>query len=373
MNKSFLATSALIGTIIGAGVLGIPYVVMRSGFGLGLLIMILVAIVMIIVMLYLGEISLRTKTKHHLTGYATLYLGKKGRILMFIAFAFGIYSALVAYMIAEGQSFSFIFFNNIEHTLFMGILFWIVLTAITFFGLKALKEGELIGVIIIFVMIISIAVYASNKIDISNLTYNNPSSFFVPFGVILFAFLGFTAIPEMERILGNEKYKTKKVIIWANIIVLILYAIFAAAVIGTKGAETPQLATLALGKAFIFLGIITMFTSYLALSIAFIDTLHFDFNFPKVEAWMYTSLIPLIAFVLLELFNLANFTRIISVGGIISGGLEVILILFIGKNAKIKGTSKPEYSIPYSNVLTFLLIIIFSLGAILEVINVVKG
>jgi amino acid permease len=53
MNKTFIALCTLIGSAIGAGVLGIPYVIMRSGFSIGLFHLIFIAIIMTITMLYL--------------------------------------------------------------------------------------------------------------------------------------------------------------------------------------------------------------------------------------------------------------------------------------------------------------------------------
>jgi len=369
MSKTFTAISILIGTIIGAGILGIPYVVMQSGFGIGLFHIIFIAIVMIITMLYLGEIALRTKTNHHLAGYAEKYLGKKGKILMFLAFAFGVKAAVLAYLIGEGESLSFMFFNNLNYTLHFGIIFWVFLSAISYYGLKALEDGEEIGIVLIFIMVIAITVLAWNKIDISNLTYNNYQNFFLPFGVVLFAFLGFTAIPEVERTLGKDKKLMKRTIISANVIVLIVYAIFAAVVLGYKGLGTPELATLALGKPFVLLGMLTMSTSYLALSIALIDCLRYDFHLSRFKAWIFTITTPLVLFVTLGVLNLANFTKVLGIGGVVSGGIEVILILSMVKSAKKNGDVKPEYSIPYSKLLTMLLILIFIVGAVLEIMS----
>ena len=96
-ERTFVAISALIGTIIGAGFLGIPFVVMQSGFKIGLIHLVFIASIVALITLYLGEIALRTKTNHHLTGYAEKYLGKAGKNLMFFAVAFGVYSALQEY------------------------------------------------------------------------------------------------------------------------------------------------------------------------------------------------------------------------------------------------------------------------------------
>lgn len=336
MPKTFAAVATLIGTIIGAGILGIPYVIMRAGFLIGVINIIIIASLMLIIYLYLCEIGLRTKQNHHLTGYASKYLGKKGKKAMFIAFAFSIYSGLIAYLIGEGESLSYLFFNSPFYSLHFSIAFWFLLSAISYFGLKALKEGEKTGMLIIFALIALIIVFFWNKIDISNLSYNNPSLFYAPFGVIMFAFLGFAAIPEVETILKNHKNLMKR-IIWISIIVVsIIYILFAAIVVGTQGSSTPEIATLGLGKIFIILGILTMFTSYLALSVALIDTFHYDFRKTKTRAWMYTISLPLLIFLILNFFDIASFIKVIGIGGVISGALVGTLILLMVKNADRK-------------------------------------
>ncbi|MBX4212623.1 hypothetical protein KW787_04190, partial [Candidatus Pacearchaeota archaeon] len=253
---------------MGAGFLGIPYVVMQSGFLIGVIHLVLLAFIIGLSTLYLGEVMLRTKESHQLVGYAEKYLGKKGKALMLISIFIGLYSALLAYLVAEGQSLSQMIFNNTQHAIFASIAFWVVLSLCTYEGMKALKKGESIGLILMFVLIISLSVFFSNKINVSNLTYINTSNFFVPFGVVLFSFLGYSALSSVDEIIGKDKKLLKRIIVSAYLIALTMYIIFAFLVIGFKGNQTPKLATIALGKPFILLGIITMFNAYLALSIA---------------------------------------------------------------------------------------------------------
>ncbi len=367
MGKTFAAVAVLIGTIIGAGILGIPFVVMKAGFGIGVLNMILVTAILLVIYLYLGEIGLRTRANHHLSGYAELYLGKKGKIAMFIAFTFSIYSGLIAYLIGEGESISFMVYGTTSYALEFGIAFWLLLSAIAYFGLKALKEGEEVGMMFILIMIISIVLLYWNRIDPANLTYNNTSFFYLPFGVIMFAFLGFAAIPEVERILKTDKHLTKKAIWITMISVLIIYIVFAAVVVGSQGSNTPELATIALGKPFILLGIFTMFTSYLALTTALVDTLRFDFRKSKTKAWLYTIFIPLILYLILYQIGKASFIKVLGIGGVVSGFLVGALVLLMVKNAKKRGNRKPEYSVPYSKILTWLIILILAVGTVLEI------
>ena len=372
MSKSFAGLSVLVGTIIGAGILGIPYVVMKSGFMIGAAHIIVIGILMTVIMLYLGEIALRTKATHQLPGYAQKYLGKKGKNWMFIAMASGIFSAILAYLIAEGRSLSYLIFNSPIYELQMGILFWLALSAITYFGINALEKGEMIGMIFVFTMIISISVYFSNKIDANNLRHIFPEHLFTPFGVVLFAFLGFAAIPEVERVLGEHKKSMKNIIIGAYAIAAIIYLIFAAVVIGYKGNLVPEIATIALGKPFIVFGMITMFTAYLSLSTAMISTIRFDFGKTKIMSWFYTVIIPFIVFLILSLTKHTAFVRVLSIGGVVSGGLTATLILAMVKKAKESGDARPIYSMPYSKIISWILAAIFILGAISEIRNVIN-
>jgi amino acid permease len=367
MGKTFLAVSALISAIIGAGFLGIPYVVMQSGFKIGLLHLVFIAFILALTVLYLGEIALRTKENHQLTGYAEKYLGKTGKIIMFFAIAFGIYSAILAYLIAEGESLSALLFGNANFSFQISIFFWFALSCIAYFGIKALKEGTSIGVILVFVLLISIFVFFSNKISPENLSYINLNNFFLPFGVIMFAFLAFTAIPEAKIILGEDKKLMKKSIIIAYACALLVYIIFTFIVLGYKGQMTPRIATLALGAPFVLFGMITMFIAYLSLTTSMIDSLKFDFKEPKPRAWLYAISIPILLFILLKVFNSLDFIKILSFAGTISGGLTAVLILLMSEKAKLSGDRKPEYSMPNSRIIRGALIVIFVLCTIAEI------
>lgn len=374
VKKSILAASTLVGTIIGAGIFGIPYVVSKSGFLVGQTHILIIAILSVITMLYLGEISLRTKENNHMAGYAERYLGKKGRTIMLSALVFGTYSAAIAYLIGIGESLSFLLFSTNSYSLYLGVFFWVIISIISYYGLKALQDGEFIGVSIILILIISMLVFFVNKIDPSNFIQQplyKIQDYFIPFGVVLFAFLGYTTIPEVRRMLKNKEKEMRPAILLATLTCTVIYILFTAMVIGVKGAETPEIATISLGKPFIFLGLLTIFTSYLAVSVALIDVLHLDFNLSKKKSWLWTTIIPLPFFIILQLTNFAHFTKVLGIGGAVSGGLTAILILLMINNAKALGDRKPEYSVPAPKLLIWIIIILLALGTIAEIINAI--
>jgi len=372
VDKKYYAIAELIGTIIGAGFLAIPFVMMKSGAAIGLLHLLIIGILVCIIMLYLGEIALRTKRPHQLAGFASKYLGKTGKKIMFIALLFEVYSAVLAYLIAEGISISHLIFSNTNYAFTISIIFWLILSALIFKGIKALKKGEFFGNIFFLIIIAIIVIVFAPQIQTENLSTINLSNAFIPFGVILFAYLAFTAITETIIILGNEKKKLKSSIIKAFIIAFLVYSIFALVVLGVKGELTPEIATLSLGKPFIILGILTMLTSYLSLSVSLSDSFKFDYNMHKIKAWLLTIIIPIILFITLTLLNKTSFVAILGIGGVISGGLLVILILIMHTKAQKLGDRKPEYSMPDSIALKVIIALIFIAGATIEIWNAIK-
>ncbi len=368
-NKIFLAgISILIGTAIGAGILGIPYVATKSGFLIGLIHIILLGAIILLANLYLGEIILRTNGKHQLGGYAEKYLGKTGKFFMSFAFIFGIYAAILAYLVGISESFSFLFFGNFNYSILIGILFGIFMSYLLFRGLRALKTFEKFGVSAIFVLFILIAVFFTKKISFENLSSINSNFLFLPFGVVLFALLSFSAIPEINLILKKDKILMKKILTAGTLITILFYILFTLVVVGFKGAGTPEIATIALGPIFIVLGIFTMFTSYLALGNALQDSFIYDFKYKKIKAWFFSALIPILIFLFIKMFKYFTFIKILSIGGVVSGGLMGILILLMVKKAKEKKERKPEYSIKINWFIIALLSLIFVFGIIREVI-----
>lgn len=361
-NKKFWATAfTLSGTIIGAGILGLPYVFSKSGFLIGVFWIFVLGLILLLVNLYLGEITLRTKSIHQLPGYAEKYLGKKGKFLMFGAMAFGIYSALLAYLIGEGQSLSQLFFGDFSYSLHFAIGFWFVMTLLLRRGLKELKQIEFWGVLAIIGIILVMFLRFLPGIDSGNLMYNDFSNFFFPFGVVIFALLGFTSIPELRQEIKGQEKLLKRAIFVGALIPVFLYILFSFIFVGTFGKAVEQVATISFGNVIVILGIFTMLTSYFVLSFSLKDIFVYDFK-KKKFVFFFVSLFPLFLYLLVTLFNLANFIKILGIGGVISGGLMGILILLINFKSKKKGNRNPEFSIPINWFVIGVLSLIFILG-----------
>lgn len=369
MKSKFIpALAVLLGTIIGAGFLGIPYVVSKSGFLIGAIYMALIAGFIMLTKLYLGEVSLRTQGTHQLTGLAGRYLGKLGKGLMFFAMIFGIYSALVAYLIGEGRSLSYVVFGNFGNALVISLLFWLALSILTYIGLKALKKYEKISMFVVLGLVLLIFVFFIGKVNLENLVYIN-SETFAPFGVILFSFLAFSALPEVRRVLSQQEKLMKKVIIIGVLAAFLVYLAFSFVVVGTFGSGVQEIATLSLGRFFALLGVMTMFTAFFALSIAIRDMFRFDFKLGRFKGWLLSSLVPLILFLVVYFFKIVSFVQILSTAGIVSGGVTGILVLLMNLRAKKLGNRQPEYSIGINWLVILVLSALFIAAVLLEVLR----
>jgi len=367
----FSATSIISGTAIGAGILGLPYVISKVGLIFGIAEIIILGLLMLLINLYVGEISVRTKGDHQLTGYAKIYLGKKGKNLMMISMILSLYAALIAYILAEGELLSYVFFGSLKYSFLGSLFFWFIMLILLTCGIKTMGKGENIGLVAIILLVGLILIFFLPQSKPENFILNSGNgllfNLFFPYGLILFALTSFSALPSVEQRLHGKERLMKKVIIFGAIIPIIVYLLFTISVIGFKGMNVPEIGVLGLGRIPSLFGVFTIFTAFFSLAYALRNMYELDFKIKKINAWLLTILIPLIIFWIVYYFKMASFVKILGISGSITIALIGAMILLINRIAKIKGNRKPEYSIKINWFIIILLIIFFVLGAIFEI------
>ncbi len=374
-KKFYRAIAMLCGTVIGAGVLGLPYVFQQAGFLTGALTVLILGIVVLMLNLFIGEIVLRTPGNHQFPGYAKIYLGKWGKRIMMFSMFFGVYGALVAYLIGEGSALSAIFGGS---PLLFSLIFFAIISTLIFIGIKAISKAELILAPIVLILILSIAIYAffSGTFNTSNLMEFNLLKLIIPYGVVLFALVGGVAIPEMKECLSHDRKKLKKAIIIGSILPLIAYVLFSAITIAVTGANTTEIATIGLGailgRNILILGNLfaafAMLTSALTLGLAMKEIYNFDLKFSKMTSWLLTMIVPLLIFFI----GARSFIKVIGITGAIAGGIEGILIVLMFRQARKRKLRIPEYKLGKKTVIGLIIITMFALGIIYQIANVLK-
>lgn len=326
----------LTGTIIGAGIFGIPFVVSQIGFWPGVVYLVVLGGAMLLLNLLYSEVVLQTPGDHQLTGYSQIYLGRKGKLLATLAIFSGAYSALLAYLIKTGEFLDLIF--NWSSPTFFSFLVFILVSVALLLGLKSIAFLESLIVTALLFLVLVIAFLGAPYINPANFSGFRPDFFFLPYGVILFAFLGAVAIPEIEEILRYQRHQLKKAIIIGGLIPLLVYLLFVTVVVGVCGALTSDDAIAGLNlflpagmtKLGAVLGLLTMTSSYLVLSYILREVWFRDFHLPKKTAfWLAILPAPL-----LFLLGAKDFINVLGFAGAVSGGLEGILIIALFQRVK---------------------------------------
>lgn len=364
-KKFIYSVSLLSGTIIGVGFFSLPYITSKVGLPLMLLYFFILGTLVIIIHLFYGEIVLRTPDFLRFPGYAEIYLGKTGRKIAFLAVILGIFGALLAYLIVGGQFLTKLLSpifggNNLTWTFF----YFSLGTILIFFGIKPITKTELLGLILFFLILILIFFQGLPYLKIKHLFPEiNLSWFFLPYGPILFSLWGAALIPEVEVVLEKEKRLLKKVIPLSILIPIFIYLFFIFIILGVTGSQVSETALVGLenflGKQIVnlglFLGLLTTFTSFIAIGLVLRNIFLYDLKFSKNLAWLITCFIPLFLF----LTNIGDFISVIGFVGGVMLGIEGILIILMYQ--KIKAKSKIKF-------LTYPLILIFLLGIIYQII-----
>ncbi len=332
------AVFMITGMTIGAGVLGIPYVVAQVGLKIGIAYILVLGLVMLSLNLMLGEIAVRTKESLQIPGLVGKYLGKWPKYLMNTLIVFGSYGALLAYVAGEGQALSALFGGN---PVVWSVVFWGIASVIVWRGLQTIKIAEKILSVIVMSIIIGVSFYIFKDFQTANWIYTDFGKFFLPYGVILFALNGTPAIIEAHALLPQDQVSFKKALIMGSLIPVAIYILFALAVVGATGLQTTEIATIGLGEKFgtgilvlsnIF-AVLAMSAGFIGSGIALKQNFVWDNKINKVIAEFLVISVPIILF----LMGLRQFITILSVAGGVVIGIEAIMLVYTCWVAKRKG------------------------------------
>ncbi len=331
------AVALIMSGTIGAGMLGIPFVIQKAGAGPGIIILFAVGVLMMLINLLLANIAIRADSELHKVGLARKYLGTVGALLMGLVTYTLFIGVQAVYLIGEGATLAAMFGGS---ELNWSWLFFMVGAVGIALGVRTVKIIELALMLGLISIVLVIAGLSLPNINFVHWQYINLTQLFVPLGVLLFAFHGTTAVPEAYNILRHRDRDFRKAAIIAGVLTIIIYAVFALAVIGVTGAETSEIATVGLGRAlgravFAFgnlFALIAMGTSFLMTGVALTDSFAWDL---RVSRWLATLFVLLAPLAIFLLFGSFGFIGLIDFLGKIFITLELALILVMAYRAKV--------------------------------------
>ena len=171
LNKNYIyAVSTLIGTAVGAGVFGLPFVVAKSGFVPALILLIILGVMMILAGLMYGEVTLRTSNQGRLAGYCGKYLGKNGKRAATLITLFTLYASTLAYIIIGGIFLNALFSSYFGGSEFIyGLIMFAFISVGIYIKLKFVNIMEFLMVIFLLVTIFGICLKGIPFVNTNNL------------------------------------------------------------------------------------------------------------------------------------------------------------------------------------------------------------
>jgi len=315
----------LIGTQVGAGVLGLPYAASKVGLIPALGILTGAMLLMLFTALIVLKLSVEMRGAQMST-IAQKTLGRIGGWIMYLSIVLMSFGALLAYLAGMGSVFASLF--GINET-FGAVIFWILASLVIYMGLAASGKTELVMSYLMLMLFIGIAIMLLPHAKLDNGLYIEAGGFFSMAGVAIFSLGCHTVIPDVYKGIGDYD-KAKKVVIAAFLTPALTYAIFMSVFLLVFGTDTPEIATQGLeaiyGKVGNIIGnaipLIAITTSYIGVGLAQQSNSREFLRLKKPAAWALTAVPPIIVYLL----GVKNFADVLAfVGG--TGDMLAFIIL----------------------------------------------
>ncbi len=324
--RTLISSLILVAITIGAGMFALPYVFYNSGWLIGFFYFLILGVFLIFVHYFYSEVIFKTN-KFNLLELISENFSNFFKIIAFIIIFFGLILTLVIYLILGGN-FLKIIFNNLNYNIAV-LIFWLICST-SLIKRSFLKTYEIWGALLM-ILIISILFLFSLPQSNLNLKLFDFKEFFLPFGPVLFALTGWTAIAPMIKI-NPSKNEIKNAIILGAILIIFFYLLFIFGILNlSKDVKPDALSGVILNQKWLIiflalLGILAIWTSYLSIAIEIEKTIEKYISFKA--AFLIMVFVPFFIFLL----GAKNFLTVLSfTGGVFLAGQYLLMLLLIRK------------------------------------------
>lgn len=375
----------IFGTNIGAGILSLPYAGRNGGFLALFLALVIAGTLTTISMLYVAEVSLRTKRPMQLSGLAEQYLGNWGRWAVFVAIMVNGTGALIAYAAGSGELLN----NLVSIPPIAGtLIFFVIGSIIMYKGLEATGVSELLitTAMALIIFILCGWTFIGPGISLSNVWVFNPYFIIPIMNLAVFTFMAQYVVPELAR--GMEKQHSaqiSKAIITGMVVTGFMLSLVPFAALGLLGQSVSEVVTLSwgeeLGRSAYYMAnvfaLLAMFTSFMAIGYTtmrnVIDIAHWpQHGKQRAIAVLITVLIPLF----ISLAGFGGFVSALSYAGGLAGVIMSIVPVLLLNASRIRGDREPAWTVGWSShpiiqwtiILGYGLAGLYSVGTILGIV-----
>lgn len=368
----------IFGTNIGAGILSLPYAGRNGGFLALFLALVIAGTLTTISMLYVAEVSLRTKRPMQLSGLAEQYLGNWGRWAVFVAIMVNGTGALIAYAAGSGE-----LLNNLVGIppIAGTLIFFVIGSIIMYKGLEATGVSELLitTAMALIIFILCGWTFIGPGISLSNVWVFNPYFIIPIMNLAVFTFIAQYVVPELAR--GMEKQHSaqiSKAIIAGMVVTGFMLSLVPFAALGLLGQSVSEVVTLSwgekLGQSAYYMAnvfaLLAMFTSFMAIGYTtmrnVIDIAHWpQHGKQRAIAVLITVLIPLF----ISLAGFGGFVSALSYAGGLAGVIMSIVPVLLLNASRIRGDREPAWTVGWSShpIIQWTIILVYGLAGLYSV------
>lgn len=370
-ERRWKGTLLLLGTIIGAGIFGVPAMIGAWGVLPATLAFAVLTLIVLGTHLLYAEALLLETTHQRMPGQARVWLGRPMGTLTGFAFVLQTFGSNLAYLILGGE-FLFVLAQIVRlpgSELVWQVLFWLFGSMTVLVGLRLVEKVEAFLTWILVAVIFVLTALFLYRVDFSFVLALPARFTFEPYGVFLFSLLGTTSMPEVEDIVRSNPHDMRLAIIRGSLGAAILTYMFgitawlaSGGVLGRHASDLAQLLPPAVAFIVPLFGFLAVGTSFLTMSLDMRNMFHFDYHFSKNTAWLVALGVP---FALLFLTTRDYLATIGLVGATFSAFIAGTAALVGGaalrKKRKMKKFSTLWWS---STLLPALIVLAYLVGGI---------
>ncbi len=368
----------VVGSAIGAGILGLPIVSAGAGFAATLVVMLLLWLLLTITGLMVAEASLMLPAHAcSFNSMAEKTLGPFGRIVTWVSYLLLLYTTLTAY-ISGGPDLIFGLLKampNLQISRWMvTIVFTIVMGGVVFWSTKATDHFNRFLIFIKGVLLLSslalISVYIDSQHIFSGFSWQKTQGVIKASPIILCLFNYHFVIPSIRMYVGDRPKSIRWIVIIGTTISLVIYLFWLAPilsiiplngengfnVIGNSPGELTRILTAIVNSNWVRFSVygfanISMTTAFLGVSLGLFDFLadglkRANDRFGRFQTALATFLPPL----LVNIFYPDNFLKSFSYSGVFVAILFLILPPIILKRLRHQCSNNLHSSVSLNQV-----------------------
>lgn len=354
----FRGAAMVIAATMGVGIFALPYVVKESGWATSLFYLILVSFVIIQTHSWYWRV-LKEAGGQRLLGLAGRHGGKVIFLIAFLAIVVGLLLVLLAYLVLASSFFNLIF---PEQDRVIGVLvIWLFGSLPLLFGVRRFASLEAFGAIAIFSILIGFFFYALLRGGSFSNVPMATSELLLPFGPLLFALAGWTALePTYETEERKKSGDGFRGVAWGTVLAGFFYIIFISSIF-LLGSEISSDTVSGLASWFgweriliSFFGFFLVLNAYIPVAWEVHTALEKDLGM-KQWAFVVPMAIPPILFFL----GMNNFFLAVSLAGGLFLSLQYLCMIFVA--SKVLSFSRKEKLLAGAVSFVFFLAVLYSL------------